>query len=63
MRGLAVVPQAERLKARQQVIAGGPQREAPATHIEWVVHRSALEMVLSWRFWWRVCRAAAITQP
>ncbi len=32
------------------LIAGGPQREAPATHIEWVVRESALEAVLSWRF-------------
>ncbi len=50
MRGLPAVPQAERLKARHEVIAGGPRREAPATHSEWVVRQSALQTVLSWRF-------------
>ena len=50
VQGLPAAPKAERLKARQEVIAGGPRREAPATHIERVVRQSALEAVLSWRF-------------
>jgi len=45
------VPPAERLKARQEVMAGGPRREATATHIERAVRQSALEAVLAWRFW------------
>ena len=49
--GLPAVPPAERLKARQEVMAGGPRREATATHIERAVRQSALEAVLSWRFW------------
>jgi len=50
MRGLPAVPQAARLNARQEVIAGGPRRQPPATHVESVVRQSALESVLSWRF-------------
>jgi hypothetical protein len=42
MRGLPAVPQAERLKAQQEVIAGGPRRIAPATHIEWYLRRTEL---------------------
>jgi len=49
-RGLPAVPPAERLKAQAEVIAGGPRRIAPATHIEWTVRRTALEMVMSWGF-------------
>ena len=50
MRGLPSVPQAERLRAQEEVIAGGPRRIAPATHIEWSVRRTALATVASWGF-------------
>jgi hypothetical protein len=50
MRGLPAVPEAERLRAQQEVIAGGPRRIAPATHIEWTLRRTALATVVSWGF-------------
>lgn len=49
MRGLPGVPHKERLKAEQEVIAGGPRRIAPASHAEWTVRRSALDMLTSWK--------------
>ena len=49
MRGLPSVPPAERLKAEQEVIAGGPRRVAPASHIEWTVRRSALATLAAWK--------------
>jgi hypothetical protein len=49
MRGLPSVPLAARLKAEQEVIAGGPRRVAPANHIEWTVRRSALATLTSWK--------------
>jgi hypothetical protein len=49
MRGPPSVPPAERLKAEQEVIAGGPRRIAPASHIEWTVRRSALATLTSWK--------------
>jgi hypothetical protein len=50
MRGLPSVPQAQRLRAQAAVIAGGPRRIAPATHIEWSVRRTALATVAAWGF-------------
>jgi hypothetical protein len=50
MRGLPAVPPAERLKAQEQVIAGGPRRVAPATHVEWCLRRTELATVVSWGF-------------
>jgi hypothetical protein len=50
MRGLPSVPQAQRLKAQKEVIAGGPRRMAPATHIEWFVRRTELATLVSWGF-------------
>jgi len=50
MRGLPSVPEAERLRAQAEVIAGGPRRVPPATHIEWQVRRTALTTLVSWRF-------------
>jgi hypothetical protein len=50
MRGLPAVPHAERLTAQQQVIAGGPRRIAPATHIEWCLRRTELATVTRWGF-------------
>jgi len=49
-RGLPLVPPAERIKAREQVIAGGPRRVPPATHAEWSLRRAPLETVVSWGF-------------
>ncbi len=49
-RGLLHVPQARRLEAQKQVIAGGPRRLAPASHMEWFVRRTALQTLLSWGF-------------
>jgi hypothetical protein len=49
MRGLSSVPPAERLKAEQEVIAGGPRRVAPASHVEWTVRRSALATLTAWK--------------
>jgi hypothetical protein len=49
-RGLPSVPEAKRLEAQKAVIAGGPRRIPPATHIEWSVRRNALSTVLSWGF-------------
>ena len=48
-RGLIFVPQSRRLRAQQEVIAGGPRRHPPASHIEYQVRRTALQTVLSWR--------------
>jgi hypothetical protein len=50
MRGLPFVPAAQRRKAQQQVIAGGPRGAPPATHIEWQLRRTALQTVVSWSF-------------
>ena len=48
LHGLPYVSQARRLKARKAVIAGGPHRIAPATHMEWFLRRSDLATLLSW---------------
>jgi hypothetical protein len=48
-RGLMFVPPSRRLRARQEVIAGGPRRVPPASHMEWQVRREALHTVLSWK--------------
>jgi len=50
VRGLPTVPPARRLEAQKEVIAGGPRRIPPATHIEWTVRRSALKQIVSWGF-------------
>ncbi len=49
MRGLPSAPLAERLKAEQAVIAGGPRRVAPASHIEWTIRRNALATLTAWK--------------
>ena len=49
LRGLMHTPQAERLVAEREVIAGGPRRIPPATHMEWLVRRSTLQKLVSWR--------------
>ena len=50
MRGLIRVPPSRRLTARQGVIAGGPRRIAPLTHVEWLTRRADLRTVASWSF-------------
>ncbi|MGO9699557.1 MAG: hypothetical protein ACLPX7_09870 [Xanthobacteraceae bacterium] len=50
MRGLPSVPEAVRLRARAEVIAGGPRCVSPATHVEWQVRRNTLAKVVSWKF-------------
>jgi hypothetical protein len=50
MQRLKSVPQAERLKAEKEVIAGGKQRVLPATHIEWTVRRTELSSLIKWGF-------------
>jgi hypothetical protein len=49
-RGLMFVPPSRRLKAQQEVIAGGRRRIAPATHMEWFVRRNELAKLVSWGF-------------
>jgi hypothetical protein len=48
VRGLPRVSARRRLEAQKEVIAGGPRRSAPATHVEWTVRRSALKQIVSW---------------
>jgi hypothetical protein len=50
MRCLPAVPQAQRLQAREAVMAGGPRRIPPATHLEWCLRRTELATLLSWGF-------------
>ena len=50
MRGLLQVPPSRRLKAQQEVIAGGPRRIAPTTHIEWFVRHAEFKTIASWGF-------------
>jgi hypothetical protein len=47
-RNFPLVPEAERARARNDVIAGGPLHLSPATHIEWQVRRAPLAAVVSW---------------
>jgi hypothetical protein len=48
MRGLPSVPQAERLAAAKEVVAGGPRRIPPASHLEHIVRGEPLPMLTSW---------------
>lgn len=49
MRGLPSVTQAERIAAEKAVIAGGPRRIKPASHMEYVVRRQPLASLTTWR--------------
>ncbi len=49
MRGLPAVTQAAREAAQKAVIAGGPRRIKPATHMEYVVRRQPLPALTTWR--------------
>jgi hypothetical protein len=48
MRGLPSVPYARRGTAQDEVIAGGPRRIAPESHMEWLVRREPLAILQSW---------------
>jgi len=50
MRGLIYTPQSKRVRAQASVIAGGPRRIKPATHVEWFVRRSDMGSVFTWEF-------------
>ncbi len=50
LRGLPLVPPGQRLLAQKKVIAGGPRRVAPATHVEWYLRRTTLKTLVSWGF-------------
>jgi len=47
-RGIWRVPMSMRRRAQKFVIAGGPRRVPPATHIEWTVRRLDWHSLLSW---------------
>jgi hypothetical protein len=47
--GHYLVPPSRRRRAQKIVIAGGPRRIAPATHIEWVVRRNSFAELLRWQ--------------
>jgi len=49
VRGLPSVTAAERTAAEKAVIAGGPRRIKPASHMEYVVRRQPLISLTSWR--------------
>lgn len=49
MRGLPSVPPAARMAAEKAVIAGGPRRIKPASHMEYVVRRQPLISLFTWR--------------
>ena len=48
MRGMIFVPQRKRLRARRDVIGGGPRRRKPSSHMEWQVRRADFKSVASW---------------
>lgn len=48
-RALPCVPQARQLEATKAVMAGGPRRIPPATHLEWNVRREPLSRLMTWR--------------
>jgi hypothetical protein len=49
MRGLPSVPDARREAAAREVIAGGPRRVPPASHMEWHLRREPLPLIAAWR--------------
>jgi hypothetical protein len=48
-RRLPLIPPTQREQAAKAVIAGGPRRVAPATHLEWIVRREPLPRLMGWR--------------
>jgi hypothetical protein len=49
LRALPVIPYARQLAAAKAVMAGGPRRIPPATHLEWNVRREPLPRLVTWR--------------
>jgi len=49
LRGQPTVPQARLMEAAKGVMAGGPLRVPPATHLEWTVRREPLQSLTRWR--------------
>ena len=49
MRGLPAVPPAARDAAAKAVIAGGPHKIPPSSHMEYVVRRQPLPFLTTWR--------------
>ena len=47
-RALPSVPHAQQLEAEKEVMAGGPRRVPPATHLEWTVRREPLPSLMRW---------------
>ncbi len=47
--GHYLVPPSQRRRAQNIVIAGGPRRMPPATHIEWTVRRNSFAELLRWQ--------------
>jgi hypothetical protein len=50
LRGLPFVPPSRRERAQQEVVAGGPRRIPPRSHVEWHVRRTDIATVVSWDF-------------
>jgi hypothetical protein len=63
MRGLPSVPQARRLAAAKEVMAGGPRRIPPATHLERIVRGEPLPMLTSWRTGSGASKDERLTRP
>jgi hypothetical protein len=49
-RALPFVPPSLRLRAQQQVIAGGPRRVPLASHVEGTVRRTEIKDLVTWIF-------------
>jgi hypothetical protein len=49
LRALPFIPLARREEAAKLVVAGGPRRLPPATHLEWIVRREPLPKLMTWR--------------
>ncbi|MFZ3359734.1 MAG: hypothetical protein WA177_13315 [Xanthobacteraceae bacterium] len=47
--GHYLVPPSQRRRAQQEVIAGGPRRVAPATHVEFTVRRVSFFELMNWK--------------
>jgi hypothetical protein len=48
LRALPTVSHTRQLEAAKEVIAGGPRRLPPATHLEWNVRREPLLNLMRW---------------
>ncbi len=49
LRAQPTIPQARLMEAEKEVMAGGPRRVPPATHLEWIVRRPPLPSLTRWR--------------